>query len=1047
MNRFSTFGSFLLAVVLAVLAVPAEAARWESTHPAGAASPTRAAYLLELTAPPAVQHFLLLQEQGVAAASASTQRYLADLEQAQQLLLDTLQQQKIPLLYRTQRVYNGVAVLATPEQARTLASLPGVKALHPILSKEPATTSSIPFLSIPEVWGGGTGLRGEGIRIAVIDTGIDYLHLDFGGPGVGYAENDRTVVGDVPGFPSAKIVGGYDFAGDFYNANPSSPAYSPIPAPDPDPQDCYGHGTHVAGIAAGYGVTAEGHPYTGPWDRDVDFSQLSIGPGVAPLAELYALKVFGCSGSSDLVDLALEWSVDPDGDGDFTDRVDVINLSLGSPLGLPTDTTTVAADNAAALGVVVVASAGNSGDHRFVLGSPSNGERVISVAATQYGQALSPTGTWPIDTLAPFSSRGPRAVDLVAKPDLAAPGVNILSAASGSGRGSLRLSGTSMAAPHVAGALALLRQRYPDWRSSDLKALVMNTAWPLVRFDSPLTATLHAPSRTGAGRLDLSAALDAPAIAFNADRPDQVSLSFGRPAVLDQYQAIQSLRLVDKSSSEQAYTPSYLAITEMAGVSITLPASPVQLPADGTATVPVQLVATADALGRSTLPAAGAWFDEESGYVLLWPTTAVWQATLQRADGQTLGELVARYQPVSRTLSYTLTPGSDLPPALGTLFLTASAAQPALYTQPEISLAGHYTGSFVLEAGHELLLATRSFSVTLETAESPARTASGSLHSPSVVLHVPLHAAPFAASAMRATPNTLESDVPFAATATLAGTPLAGTPLAGGTAPTAVVSLASLFQLELQSPNGRPASLPAGAVDLYDSADISQIGVAIEDFASPKAALLHFGIAAHAPWTTPNLVYFNLLFDIDGDGNSDYRLFNSSQEGYTSDQMLGDTFVSALENLHTQQLAVQLPLNRLDASRADLRPFGSRVMVLSVRLAELNLPPGQNQITWWAESYHRAFGGVAPQSLVDRTPPRTLDLARPTLTVAANYLQQPLIFDQPGTSVQVQWNPAGNAGFPALLLLHHHNTPAEQVEVVPFRVRWPVSLYLPQISR
>ena len=64
MNRFSTFGSFLLAVVWAVLAVPAEAARWEPTRPAGAASPTRAAYLLELTAPPAVQHFLLLQEQG-----------------------------------------------------------------------------------------------------------------------------------------------------------------------------------------------------------------------------------------------------------------------------------------------------------------------------------------------------------------------------------------------------------------------------------------------------------------------------------------------------------------------------------------------------------------------------------------------------------------------------------------------------------------------------------------------------------------------------------------------------------------------------------------------------------------------------------------------------------------------------------------------------------------------------------------------------------------------------------------------------------------------
>ncbi|MCB0038279.1 MAG: S8 family serine peptidase, partial [Caldilinea sp.] len=135
-------------------------------------------------------------------------------------------------------------------------------------------------------------------------------------------------------------------------------------------------------------------------------------------------------------------NTDPDGDGDFADRVDVINLSLGSPYGELYDPTTIAADNAAQLGVIVVASAGNSGDDFFVVGSPSNADRSISVAAIQHGQVTLADGEMQrVEYAAGFSSRGPRAGDAGLKPDLAAPGVGIVSASSLSGTGARTLSG------------------------------------------------------------------------------------------------------------------------------------------------------------------------------------------------------------------------------------------------------------------------------------------------------------------------------------------------------------------------------------------------------------------------------------------------------------------------------------------------------------------------------------------------------------------------------------------------------------------------------
>jgi subtilisin family serine protease len=132
--------------------------------------------------------------------------------------------------------------------------------------------------------------------------------------------------------------------------------------------DLGGHGTHVAGTAAGIGVDG------------------SVGAGVAPGAKLYALKVFGdAGGSTDLTSLAIEWAMDPNGDGDMSDHLDVINMSLGSAFGEPSDPSAISTNNAAKVGIIVATSAGNEGDMPYVTGAPGVASSAISTAANSPG--------------------------------------------------------------------------------------------------------------------------------------------------------------------------------------------------------------------------------------------------------------------------------------------------------------------------------------------------------------------------------------------------------------------------------------------------------------------------------------------------------------------------------------------------------------------------------------------------------------------------------------------------------------------------------------
>jgi len=310
---------------------------------------------------------------------AQQRKYLQDLRQKQDSLMGQIRNLGGRELARVSKAYNALAVTIDASKLAAVAGLAGVAKIRPVIDYQLDLAAVRAYIGAVDVE--NAGFDGTGVTVGVLDSGIDYTHKDFGGPGTlaAYTAAYGTSTSDSRNttrdglFPTAKVVNGYDFVGEAWPGGPLAPDDDPIGCGGPtiSPPCGGGHGTHTSDIIAG---------------RSTDGTHKGIAPGAGLImAKVCSSVSNACSGIALLQ--GMDFVLDPNGDGDISDAVDVINMSLGSSYGQKEDDLSEASQNAVALGVVVVASAGNSGDRPYIVGSPSTAPRVLSVAATFHPDA------------------------------------------------------------------------------------------------------------------------------------------------------------------------------------------------------------------------------------------------------------------------------------------------------------------------------------------------------------------------------------------------------------------------------------------------------------------------------------------------------------------------------------------------------------------------------------------------------------------------------------------------------------------------------------
>ena len=342
---------------------------------------------------------------------------------------------------------------------------------------------------------------GKGVKVAVIDSGIDYTHEAFGGPGTikAYEEAFGTYAGSKRNtkrdglFPTETIYDGMDFMGDqisdFF-----------LPLPDNDPiGDVGNHGTSVASNLV----------------------------AVAPEIKILAVKVcVGPSCPDYAIVQGIEYAMDPNGDGDFDDRVDIINISLGwSAFPAYYSMLAFAIEQAFQLGTLTVVACGNEGNYPFTSGEMPSTPNSLAVGATKHPDFV--IGGQQFVTS--YSGRGPGS-RFQLKPDISAPS-NSAGAVAGTGNQYVSMLGTSFAAPIVAGAAALLKEKCSACSPFAIKAILMNNSQRNIadRTTKGTGETRQAPlSLVGSGEIRIADALAADFWAFSPDEGDvQPSISLG----------------------------------------------------------------------------------------------------------------------------------------------------------------------------------------------------------------------------------------------------------------------------------------------------------------------------------------------------------------------------------------------------------------------------------------------------------------------------------------------------------------------------------------
>ncbi len=527
---------FLAAGGLAVLLVATQGA--VASPPRAVSAPVEV--VVTLPAPPLAQAI----ESDRTLASAATRDHRLDLRApasvayvrtlaGAQRSLESRLARAIPsaqVRWRYDVVLNGLAVVVPKNQVARLAAIPGVT-VWPSVTYHSLLDRSVPLIGAPTIWGPTLDTAGQGMKIAIIDDGIDQTHPFFDPSGFSYP----------PGFPKGdrayttpKVIVARAFA-----PPTTTWKYAKVPF-DPQLSD---HATHVAGIAAGDNGT-----FAAPAKVRVS--------GVAPKAWLGNYKVltvptqsFGLDGNSPEIAAGIEAAV--------RDGMNVINLSLGEPEIAPSrDIVVRAIQNAAAAGVVTAVAAGNVFDTegRGSVGSPATAPAAIAVAASSNGR------DGPPDVMAYFSSSGPTPISLELKPDVTAPGLGILSSVPQHDGLWELLDGTSMATPHVAGAAALLLERHPGWRPKQVKSALESTGDP-----ARTTAGGEADAtREGGGRIDLP----------RADQPliftDPTGIAYG---LVRSGTRTATLQVTDAGGGGGQWFVSFVQQAAESGVSLSAPAS------------------------------------------------------------------------------------------------------------------------------------------------------------------------------------------------------------------------------------------------------------------------------------------------------------------------------------------------------------------------------------------------------------------------------------------------------------------------------------------
>ena len=1084
----------------------------------------------------------------------------------QAALIQSLSALNVQVLFTTNLAYSGVAVAVPANQIDRLRQLPGVTRVSIIPPKAPASAGANATAGLPAIAGAAISATGAGVRIGIIDRGIDYTHADFGGAGTpaAYTANIPTTI-EPDSFPTTKVVGGFDFAGDGYDA--SAAHGSPAPSPDPDPLECNqpligmapnpanGEGTLAAGLAAGFGVAADGATYHGPYDAGTDYSGFKVAPGIAPEAQLYALKVFGCVGTSTLLTAAIERAIDPNGNGLPEDHLDVLVISLGTPFGGADDPDAIAVDNAVRAGIVVVVASGKSINTFYSINSPASAQLAIAVGAAGNGQPI-----------ASNSARGPLRGNSILKPDLIAPGVNVRSAAVASGVDAQSMSGTAIAAPQVAGAAALLRQAHSSWAPAQIKAALINSATP----------TAAPPSLAGAGLLNVAGVGNTGLLAYNTDGTSG-GITYGAPWVAAASTTTRTLQIENTGDMARQISLSATAVATETGVTVSLPPGPITVPAHGAAQAiirlsvdPSQLEFSPDPATQTTQNGRGRhYLAEHGGYIQVngvgsvsgtrvrpahaahFESVNVYidnillkssldsrevKAYIDIAPGRHVIKLRANRSspssPVLFSAPVTLLDGHDYtvaivgrPGALGivTIDETAVVAPPDgqvlihfvnanraesrwnigpldVYldgvlrvtalglgeTSPYITIpAGEHTVTFFL-TGTNRRVSRKDFVAAAGTAilvgtgrhdddddddekEDYEQRCFVGVSIPRVnaelLARVPFNVFPTMASDAHV---AVPAIVPAGAQAFTVGIHNTGARNANlaGNLGTPRTPLASAFELAATSPE------IVGISPSLRVADVRYVGVtssySVTQNLEPDT-LLFFGLATYAAWSTPNEVQFQVYIDSNQDGRDDFVLVNVNSNtrdgGPPTDSFLNGLYpiradgTLAEATRSTEWGSLTAPIS----SSINMAPFNTSVMFETALVKDLALPlnpadpagpngPVPQRFCYHIETRARdlnAFGQV-----LDRVP----DATSAPLAACANR-SGVLLYDIPGAKLKPVNSTSPVFGSPLaarpifvdveggqitggvdaialahqgaqLLILHHHNTPFPQAEVI-----------------